>query len=225
MIEDGEFAPVARPGADAGYFMVALAAVRSMGFKDASRLQPAIFDAVIRSLGGAKQFRFHTDEHAAREFQDKPEEQKVARGCGHLRQAEKDPRAYGLEPEDMSAIFGRLSALKKEGASEVVLRGEHRERAVIVVDSPKFGFRRGDGNGFQVFVYHAALDRLRLEKLAGELAKIAELRDISAEVLRGALIAASDREREETLRRLAAGLPIFAVGDEGKPILLGNVSA
>lgn len=222
MVESEELAPAARPGADAGDLMAALAALRALDVPDIKHLHTVVLTTVVHAAGGARRFRFHTDEHAA--YHEGEPREVIARGCGHLKQAEIDPHAYGLEPEDMKAIFECLLWLRDEGAKEVVLEGKHGETAVLVVDSDTFGVRHGDGHSRQAFVYHATLNRERLKELAGELAKIRVLKGVhlNDEDILAALVAASDRQRNETLTRLAKGLPVYEVTRDGVAFL-GNV--
>lgn len=226
MVESDELTPAARPGADAGDLMVVIAALRALGVEEIEFMYPELFAVVADAAGGAERFRFHTDEHAmAHSDSDrrKPYEI-VARGCGHLKQAEMDPHAYGLEAHDMAAIFVFLVTLRVKGAKEVILKGEHGEGGVLVVESETFGVRHGDGKGRQTFVYHAALDRKRLEELAHALWNALHLKKsgLDQEHLLAALASASDRQRGETLIRLAKGLPVYKATEDGVTFV-GNV--
>lgn len=205
---DGRYARIeglpglAQPGADVSDLLVALAGVRGMGI-DAGPMRKHVLQVVVESLGGAKKFKFHSDNTHAHEG--------TARGCGHLKQAGLDPKAYGLIREDMDAVFGELSLLEATGAEETILLGGHEESAVIIVDSqteslyPRISL---DGRETQLFVFQAPLHRKRLDTLArvvgGEF-----LKNRNEKEVRAAMNQAFEVQLAETLRRLAKGLPIF----------------
>ncbi len=220
---DAEAAPLARAGADAGDMLIAIAALRRLQAENKLALEDnflrqSSIQAAIRAAGGAKNFRLHTDDHHLRggSSDDVLPESLTARGCGHLGQAEKDPAAYGLSAEDVKAVFGALTNLKEEGAEEVVLSGGHGEGAVFVVKAKSLGLRHAV-NGRQAFVFHEARHDERLDLLAEELLSLPQLREtgLSAEELTGAMRQSSGDQTMETLRRLAKGLPIYEVSEEG----------
>ena len=227
--EEGAEAELSVPGADAGYFLIALAAAHELGIELSDELRARILDTVVEMVGGPGEFRFHTDSHARHGAKpDVPAEETVARGCGHLKLAEKDPGSYGLVSEDMSAVFGKLAELARQGTQEVVLDGEHGERAVFVVNDSTHGLRH-QIDGKQAFVFHAGLNLATLRELAQRLAVIPELASASSlhGGLDGALQGASDRQRTLTVNTLASGRPIYSVGfnesGEADVVLLGNV--
>ncbi len=212
--------PAARPGGNAGDSMTAIGALRRLEVADIHSLYRKVFDTSVRVGGGPKQVWFHTDTHAPNAGE--PEEI-IARGCGHLRHAGNDPEAYGLVHEDMTAIFAYLVSLREQGATEVVLQGDHAESAVLVVDSDTIGVRHGDDTGQQAFVYHARLDEIFLTSLAVALAEIPEIQYLGVETVLHALIQVSKQQRDETLSRLAKGSPIYSVANDGVVTHIGDV--
>lgn len=218
---DAEDAPLARAGADAGDMAIAIAALRRLRTEgklslDDDVLRRSSIQAAIRAAGGPTSFRLHTDDHHLRGgySDDASPESFVARGCGHLGQAEKDPAAYGLAAEDLEAIFDALADLKEAGAEEVVLRGSHGESAVFVVKAKSVGLRHAS-NGWQAFVFHEARHDERLGLLAEEMLRQIRETGLAAEELLVALRRSSGDQTAETLRRLAKGLPIYEVSEEG----------
>ncbi len=213
--EEAENAPVARPGADAGDLMIGLAALRKLGVPVDPDLRHAVFKAAIETAGGPEKFRFHTDAHAAEHGESDPRGT-VGRGCGHLKQAENDPAAYGLTQEDMQAIFELLVILKTEGAKESVLQGGHGEGAVVVVKSPDSGLRH-QVNGSQAFVYQETLHLERLRILAQKIASLPQIAQagVSEEQVMAALAESSGLQTSETLTRLGPNFPIYSVENEG----------
>lgn len=227
--EAGEHTPAAKPGADAGDMMVALAALRMLAKEkgiDIPAIRGDVLAEVVAVAGGAERFRFHTDTHAEHDLAGAPEEARIGRGCGHLKQAEKYPGAYALEAEDMEDIFRTLVRLKREGAKEVVLEGSHGERAVLVVESAESGLGHSATDA-QAFVYHAGCDAACRRDLARRIAGLAALREkgiFYPDVLR-AMEDAAAQQRGETLSRLAAGLPIYAITEGGGAVVsLGAVA-
>ena len=220
LAEDAGAGPLARPGSDAGDMLAAMAALRRLAAEgaplDPGALRGKVLEAAVAVAGGAENFDFHTDDHHLRGGSaDLPAEDLVARGCGHLAQAERDPEAYGVAPEDVRELFRTLAELKRKGAKESVLSGDHGETAVMVLKSPFLGLRRSAEPG-QAFVYQEALHRQRLAELAYRLAGMQEFvsAGIDAERFTQALSDAAGIQTGQTLRRLASGLPIYKIGPD-----------
>lgn len=212
-VSNGREAANSKPGADAGDLLVSLGALRVLAEKygiDTDSIRPKILEAVVASKGGALHFSFHTDSHAAHDLSDAPEETSIARGCGHLKNAEKDPSSYGVTADDMKAIFMKLLELKSQGAKEDVLEGEHGEGAVLVVEDETLGAEHSAREG-QSFVYHSGLDAKDHKKISKLLAEIPELQEkgISEAEIESYLESVASLQRWETLSRLASGLPIY----------------
>ena len=56
-----------------------------------------------------------------------------------------------------------------EGASNIVLHGNHGEQAVFIIDSPSHSVHSQDHEGNQVFVYHRTLAEERNALIAGKM--------------------------------------------------------
>lgn len=198
-------APFAHPGGDAGDMMVAVAALRLLAtkhsLKNIEELRSEVLVAVVEVVGGVKNFYFHTDEGRKTKG--------IARGCGHLSKAAIDPGAYGLERDDMEAIFSKLETLKSQGAHEIELLGEHDEQAVIVIDSEEYALHNRDEVA-DVFVYHTTLQEKRLIALSEKM-KLILPSIIGIVAIQEALRRSCKRQLDATLTRLASGRPIFFV--------------
>ncbi len=213
--EEGADASRAVPGADAGYFMSALAALRESGVEVTPEVRRAVFGAVIDSVGGPKNIRFHTDLHALEKAKEKGVVAGVAAGCGHLNLARQNPGVYGVTAEDMSAIDEELLRLLGEDADQKTLPGNHGEEAVMVVDDVSVGLRH-QAAGSQAFVYHKGSSDAFLDQLAGAvLAKLPNHQPgLTEEALRVKLGASFDRQLTATVNSLAPGLPQYRVSGE-----------
>ena len=145
----GDVPACARPGGDPGYFMEILAGLRKIGFNLNSQNAQAVLDTIIDTLGGPTKIDWHTDEHS----------NGVAGGCKHIANARNNPNDYGLTGGDAELIEQTLLRLKSQGGNEIVLKGEHKERAVLILNSRDLSINHQGEDGDQVFVYHKAIDQ------------------------------------------------------------------
>ena len=202
-------APQAFPGGDLGELAMILAAGNSYGFS----VDPKkALNALIKIVGGVKEFRFHTDHHA--------DEKAVAGGCGHFKQISLDPKAYNLEEKNLDFMRIELVKIKKQGGQETVLEGDHLEGAVLLVSGNWGVFNQGNldmetGKRFvEVFVYQQTFTNEKHRVLAKELIKskaIGFSHGEDEEYLYEALSDVSEQHLMETAKRLAKGLPIYGV--------------
>lgn len=144
-------------------------------------------------------------------------------GCGHFKQAAKNPKAYGLTGEEIEKINKFLEKALKKGAECVTLKGEHEEGAVLVVKAddwsiaPKLVSENVTGEQFgsgaiEVFVYQKTLDDQRRRALAKNLLSLINPSiKFDQEYLYEILSQVSDNHLFETLQRLAKDLPTFEV--------------
>lgn len=142
---------LAKPGGNAGGLMIAMAACNNLGIvKDNEK----VFDTMINAIGGPENFTFHTDDSN----QDRP-----GMGCGHLKQALLDPSAYDLHPDQMEFLFSKLPWIIEQGGEQRLHLGEHKEKAILFLESDSYGVHTflpnpNGGEGTQAFVYHQFLD-------------------------------------------------------------------
>jgi len=117
-------------------------------------------------------------------------------------------------------IKEKLNQVKKNGADEVVLHGDHLEGAVLLIKGdwgvfPQYRLDTDHGtHTVQVFVYHSSLVDERNRLLAKKLIenKAVKLYKGCDEVwLYDALSDMSEEHLMETARRLAKGLAIYSV--------------
>ena len=206
--EGDDLPAISIPGADAGYVLTALAAMKEMKLDVSPNV---ILEAVEKNCGGVENFQFHTDEHAVHDGKGH------GMGCGHLKAARENSDAYGLDPEKSEYFFGKLPEILEQGAHETVLTGNHAEQMTLVINSAEFAVKPkrilSDGSQQQAFVYHQTLDNEMLEKLSVHLYEALRAGGLSVEQedLHQNLIACSAKQRAETLKRLTAGLPRYLV--------------
>ncbi len=192
-----DLAGIAKPGGDAGSLMAVLGSLVTLGVSLDSDTIPEVLNVVVDTVGGVHNFNFHTDTHH--------EAEGVACGCGHVAKARKDPEAYGLNIEAIKILDAKLTQLKAQGANEVVLRGEHQEGSVVVINSPDESMAPNNGTE-QVFVYNKGADEEIYRKLAKGIALILNMTE---DEVFGALTAAANRQLDATLVRLADGLEVY----------------
>lgn len=205
--EGAEMAMVAKPGADLGDVMAALAAANRLGIN--LEVSQAI-DLVLKKVGDVAKFQCHTDEHAEHDHAGH------GMGCGHFKKALLNPSAYGLTEEQVKELSERLNILVESGAHEEVLHGDHAEQAVMVVESDKFGLkpmRLENGELQEVFVYQKGVHDKELAELAHLLKQKMDEQGqaITEEQVQTAVTEAFSAQLQSTLKALAVGLPVFAV--------------
>lgn len=207
--------PLAFPGADAGDLALIFATANSFGF---TVNQQKTLDTFIEVIGGEKNFQFHSDHHGDKNI--------PASGCGHMKQMNLDPQAYFMEKEQLVFIADSLNKLKKQGAVETILEGDHAEGALLQVSGdysvyPRFTMDTGEGKiTSEVFVYQTTLVNKRHSELAKKLIENKAIKlfpGTDIEYLYQAFAEMSDNHLFETAKRLAKGLPIYTVkfSDDG----------
>jgi spore germination protein YaaH len=207
---DGRYqdaAKLAKPGANAGDVMVAMAALRALGVVVDHQ---KVIDLVVDLVGGPGAFAFHTDTHAEHD------QKGPGMGCGHLKQAFTEPEAYGLTHQDMDYLMQKLPKLMEQGAQQTVLEGDHQEQAVVVVNAENYTVKpnvQSNGSVAEAFVFQRTANDKHLQALAEKLAQllVAEHPNINHEQVHQTVFQVSDQQLQETLRRLAKDLRVYTV--------------
>ncbi len=195
---------LAKPGADAGDLMIAFGALNDLKL---SLPNERVLQTVLDVVGGAANFRFHTDDHAG---------EVPGMGCGHIKQAKLDPIAYGLEQSQIDYIYDELPRLLDQGAEQITLHGDHAEQAVIVVDSETHGLVplvRTDEGLQEAFIYQQTLHQGQLRTLVRLLHEASVEAGHTVEEQQVSVSATNvfAKQLGQTLDRLAKGLPIYNV--------------
>ncbi len=210
---EGQTHGLAAPGGDMELVLAAAAvarARRAQGLPAPS--VEALWRATLSFLGG--RLCVHSDTHVA-------DGAPRWTGCGHVRHALHDAAAYGMAAEDAAALAALLTRALAEAQTESAVRcdtyaGDHREGAVVVNESERRMAAHTNAHG-QAFVFDAARSARRLRAYAAAIAPLFGVTGEDAAAL-GALteelFAAAARGREETLRRLAAGLPVYRLTEK-----------
>ncbi|MEK7079474.1 MAG: hypothetical protein AAB929_05385 [Patescibacteria group bacterium] len=202
-------ASLALPGADPGELALILATGNSYGFKvDKAK----VFKTLVAVVGGVKNLQMHTDSHN--------EEKDSFKGCGHMSQLETVPETYDLTQEDVEFVLASFNLAKSHHANEVVLEGQHKKNAVVIVKGDYGILPRHylEVNGqkllVEVFEYHQTLVDKRHRALAQELIKNGGVKLIEGqdeESLFEAFGDIGENHLMETLRSLAKSMPIYEV--------------
>ena len=209
-LKDNNLPPLAFPGADAGELALIFAAANTYGFEID---EEKVFASLLEVVGGVKNINFPSVHHGDPKI--------PASGCGHIKQMTQDPKAYNLEEKHLLLLRQLLDRIKKQGASEIMLEGEHLEAAVLQIKGNYSLYPAGclvETNAgkttVQVFVYHSDLTNQRHRKFALTLIEKKAVKlfpGCDEEYLYEALSEVSESHLFETLKRLASGLPIFQV--------------
>ena len=196
-------------GGDAGELALIFSMANSCGLT--LNMQKTL-QVLIDTVGGVKNIQSHTDSHA--------EKDKVLAGCGHLKQININKESYALTEEQVVYITTQFANLKKQGAHEEILQGDHKECAVVFVKGafgllPQFKLGREEaGKEGQLFVFHKSFVDARHRILAKKLieTKALELKGgLEEEYIYSSLSDACENHLMETVKKLAKGLPIYEV--------------
>lgn len=222
---DGRYKPgqadgkIARPGGDWGYVEVLLA-LREEGVIDLSP-EACIYAVLhaVKQIGDT--FCMHTDHHAD---PTRAYHKNTSIGCGHIAKAAEPKNAslYVLSSEDVkkALLYTReLDAIDDKSIDMVRLRGEHKERGVLIINSEKYTVWSSDKENVMYFIYDKTRDEAFMKKLVKTLAIEGLFYKDFKRV--------SDIQLQATLELLAAGKPMFEItfDDATSEVrFLGNVS-
>ena len=208
-LRSSDLPALAFPGADVGELALIFATGNTYGFKvDGEKA----LEVLAKVVGGLENFGLHTDYHGDKKI--------AVSGCGHWKQINLDPTAYKLETAQVKDIQKLIDQVKKNGANEVILEGEHLEGAVLIVRGswgilPRYKLQfEGGANEVQTFVYHQSLVDERHRVLASTLLRQKAVKldeGCDEEYLYQVLSEIAENHLMETARRLAKGLPIYEV--------------
>jgi len=198
---------LAIPGADLGELALIIASANDFGLEiDYEK----VFESLIDVIGKLKKFSYHTDFYHGG----------LVLGCGHFNQILKNFSAYNLKKNDVEFLDKKLRFLEKKGVLPIVLEGDHKEGAVLIVKGnfgvyPRFVIETEEGKKeVSVFVYQQTLIDQRHRVLAKKLIenKAVKLFDnLDEEYLYEVLSEEANIHFLETVNRLASDLPLFEV--------------
>ena len=207
------------PGAGLGFFMDVVGGLREL--EKFSRHSPeltmkevlSVVEEVIGPLS------LHTDEH-----NDKSEGSLMCAGCGYCSFALAEPETFSLREADAHFVRDRLMPdLSRRGTLPTVLKGNHLERGILVVDGDDIGLPSVSSEGVSSFVYHRGLHEKALNKVAEILMERFPERfiGVTASELGSIFMETARRKVELALERLAAGKPRFLVyRNDAKQVLV-----
>ena len=194
--------PAAFPGADLGIAMILL----DFGMSAKEALKNTIdFLQENEAI-----FNYHSDTHHKHE----------GIGCGHAEAAEKKNEYYAHRRSEQKNLIELVQKLKAQGdprVSEDILDGDHKEKAILIVDDPKESVYHYDSQtGEQYFVYDRLAHMEYIEKFAEFLQKRGY--DIDANALKKA----AEKQAMATLALLGSsqGKPIFKVAMDTEGVVV-----
>jgi len=203
---------LAFPGADVGELTLLFATANVYGFEvDREKAVESLLEVV----GGEKNFGLHSGRHG--------DPQVIASDCGHYKTIKRHPEAYQIEKDQIDFIDQALIKMKKKGAKEIILEGEHLEGAILMVRGdwgilPRYKLQfEGGANEVQVFVYHQSLVDERHRVLASTLLRrkaVKLFKGCGVDYLYQVLSEMAENHLMETAKRLAKGLPIYQTNFE-----------
>ncbi len=209
---DHNLPALAIAGADAGEMAVIFATANIYGFEVDNE---KVFETLCKVVGGIKNLRFHTDEHAEAEV--------LMGGCGHIKNISQTPDDFKVTPAQVAFIKKKAKEAVGKGAVQEVLKGDHMEGAVLVITGPygifpQYVLKTSDGNiTTQVFEFHKGLVDARHKVLVKELVKNKAVKlyeGCDEDYLYQVLSSTTEDHLMEIGGRLAKGLTIYSVAFE-----------
>lgn len=199
---------IATPGGDFGYVLILLAVNNQLNLGlSAMQCADLIYTNILQTR---QKFSIHTDSHAVSRLEefDKPDE--IMTGCGHIAKAltADSATAYGVSPQQVKEAYDLIR--NKLNLNLVVLSGEHQEKGIIIVERVNNTVNPQDQQNMY-FVWDRARDQDFRADIATLVWAFIEDRktDLSFSQLQQAFNEVAGRQREQTLKQLALGKPIF----------------
>lgn len=192
--------PLAIAGADLGDLAVLYATANAYGFEIQ---EDKAFKTFVEIIGGFQNFSFHS-----------PTE------CGHMKEVTKDPQLYSLDQDQIQLINSQIATAEKNGAVKTVLKEKSPEGAVIQISGewnmyPQYHMTTAKGTvPVQVFIFHKTLVDYRHKILSKKLIEnkaVTLFDDLDEEYLYQVLSSITEDHFFETIKRIAAGLPMYEV--------------
>ncbi len=156
----GEKKPAAFPGADLGVAMLLL--------QESMTAEEALNNVLDFLQENGATFNYHSDTHHEHD-------KKGIIGCGHANAAYEKNEYYAFRSDEQKKLVELVQKLKEQGdlrVSEDILDGDHKEKAILIVDDPKESVQHDDPQtGEQYFVYDRLAHMEYIEKLAEFLQK------------------------------------------------------
>ena len=154
--EDAKEAPLAVPGADAGIFAIVWAVLKDIlkekvSFDDG--FNQKVINAYAEVRWGWGNLRFHKDDHDHSD--DDPKN--PLKWCGYMGVLHKHTGQFGLSFEDIEVIDQFVNQAEQWWAKVIELEGDHKEEAVVIVETPWVNVLNITKEQQQVFVYNRAL--------------------------------------------------------------------
>jgi hypothetical protein len=179
-------------GGDEGFMMAVQGAATELGIKTPTELV-ARYGAGIRQIrGGNAVIGIHTDEHNLGPGEI---------GCGHVAKAVKGQAKHkSVGPEDVSNLHENVLAV--DNHEQIVLKGTHAERAVLLVYGKEWTVNSFDG---QQMYFVVDIDRSM--EFIEQIVPLLDVEGLTIEAVKEQF----ECQMNETASHLAAGKNMFTV--------------
>lgn len=199
---------LALPGGDLGELAVLYGTARSFGFE--INHEKAL-QVLIELIGGVQNFSL---------VNEKSFKQDDAYRHFYLNYIKNEPEIFSLDRQDIDYLEKQRSYLMKKGARETIFTNKPHESAVIILKGscgiyPQYEIKLEGGQvKVQIYIYHQTFINLRRKIFAKELVAkqaVTLFEGCDEEYLYQVLSDTAENHLFETLKKEAAGLPLFQV--------------
>ena len=214
-------------GGSMGDYTAGVATLRSLatayGISLPRTFQKKVLHTVVGVIG-KDHFYLHTDDHEGHDISEELKRQGVVPydmeydvpRCGDHVTKLQSYADYGLYAADMRP---QVQATRPHGLLfdlyHDVLQGIHKERALVLLESPEVSIQTQDQEGNQLFVLTQTLNRARNWAMTDALMQEFNNFGIDKEIFDATYTQTKDDHHLLTAHKLAPGAPIFGVNIPG----------
>lgn len=188
---------LARPGADGGLLVALLTLNRALNLGRAPEVWARLLYESL--LNRYRAIFLHTSIDQV----DKPTLVEQMQGCKHLELTFRNSIRAAMEPSVLERGFAEFQRCDSDygGLNIEVLKGNHREKAIIVNDELAWTYNAQDSDGNTWYVYDRARDSAFISQVGLDLGLAKQEASVFAEIIR--------RQTASTLVELSKSLPVI----------------